>query len=413
MATIIPCIKAKMGDNDYFLAKLSARELTAIARPAKETDQWASQHLEERLQRELNEKRIKNEIAPYLATQSDRLFGAVVVLLQGVDTDFESIADVAKGLPKAYQNASSSHGFLSIEGGELIMLDGQHRFGALREVIQGGTNGDFASEVANDDISVIFLPEVTTQRTRHIFNRINRYAKPTGRGDNIITSEDDGYAIVARRLLEVGHGPLGVQTKEGKLIVNWKSNTVAERSIHLTTISAVYETIKDILKSEKDADFSIKSAALRPTDEELERGFVIADKWWSKVLADVPVYAEAVEKPELLPKLREQGQPGALLLKPVTQIALFRGLVKAVTRGKDLSDLTPKIKDIDFSFDNELWDQVLVTGGSKMLHKKENQDMASDVIAYLLAKETTSSTIKKALEEKLQEAKNDEGFMLP
>ena len=47
-----------------------------------------------------------------------------------------------------------------------------------------------------------FIESRDGQKTRRIFNKVNRHAKPTGRSDNIITSEDDGYALVTRRLLD-------------------------------------------------------------------------------------------------------------------------------------------------------------------------------------------------------------------
>ena len=44
----------------------------------------------------------------------------------------------------------------------------------------------------------ILIEHEVNMKTRRVFNVVNRYAKQISRGDQIITSEDDGYAIVAR-----------------------------------------------------------------------------------------------------------------------------------------------------------------------------------------------------------------------
>ena len=95
-------------------------------------------------------------------------------------------------------------GFLTIEGGSLVVLDGQHRLAALRGVTTAGPDlkGEFVDAVADDELSVLFIPHESFEKTRRIFNKVNRYAKPTSPTDNIITSEDDGSAIVTRWLVE-------------------------------------------------------------------------------------------------------------------------------------------------------------------------------------------------------------------
>ncbi|MGR5541059.1 DGQHR domain-containing protein, partial [Vibrio campbellii] len=213
------------------------------------------------------------EIAPYLAKSADRFFGSIIVLMYNTDVEFESLSDIASKMPKAYQKGMDNFGFLHIDGGELIVLDGQHRYSAFREVIQGDSEGEFSGSIPSDDISVIFLHHESNEKTRRIFNKLNRQAKSLSRGDNLIMSEDDGCAIVTRRLLEIDKGPLGVQAGKD-LIVNWKSNTIASRSSQLTTINTVYETVKDILLSH-GINFDEKVRQVRPTEDELCHAYEI------------------------------------------------------------------------------------------------------------------------------------------
>ena len=45
-------------------------------------------------------------------------------------------------------------------------------------------------EIGNADVTVIFIKHETDSMIRKIFHKVNRYAKQTSKGDNIITSED-------------------------------------------------------------------------------------------------------------------------------------------------------------------------------------------------------------------------------
>jgi hypothetical protein len=139
-----------MGSTTYYETKLLARELTATVRPAREVDRWASASIEERMQRDLNKRRILDEIVPYLAHHPDRLFGSVIVLVPQGSLEFEPLTEVVGKVPGAYRSAVESMGFLTAEHGETVALDGQHRLVALREVITSGDyKGPFQSAVGD------------------------------------------------------------------------------------------------------------------------------------------------------------------------------------------------------------------------------------------------------------------------
>lgn len=100
-------------------------------------------------------------------------------------------------------------------------------------------------ELAGEEISVIFVEHRDNLKIRKIFNKINKYARQTGRGDNIVTSDDDIFAIISRRLF--GEGEI-LEAVEDTEVVNWKSNTLSDRSKQLTTISALYTSAETILR---------------------------------------------------------------------------------------------------------------------------------------------------------------------
>ena len=86
MAYVMPCITGKMGTTDFYEVTMSARELVSAVRPASEMDVWSTWSVDERLQRELNMKRINEQIVPYLQKSPDRFFGSIVVVAYETQT---------------------------------------------------------------------------------------------------------------------------------------------------------------------------------------------------------------------------------------------------------------------------------------------------------------------------------------
>ncbi len=415
MSYVIPALKARMGETTYYEATMTARALASVARPASEADDWAGLSIEERLQRDINEKRIDEQIVPYLAEAKDRFFGSVIVLVKG-DIIFEDVGRLGAKIPAAYRSEGDKIGFLTIEDdSDMVILDGQHRVVALRKITQGQAQGENVSDVPNDEICVLFIPyEDNPQRARRIFNKVNRNAKPTSRSDNIITSEDDGYAIISRWLLDVDRGgPLSVTYevkdrkapggKRDEFVVNWKTNTIPARSLQITTISGVYQSVKDILDYEGFRDFDEKHRINRPDEEELEAAFEHVKQWWEEVIHGITAYRQALEDPRRVPDLREPEQPYSLLFKPIGQIVLFKGLERAMERGNgngnhlELAEAVSRANRIDWSIKSDLWLEILVRQTGAVTANKQAYDLGADLVAYLIAPEYTSDAQREQL----------------
>lgn len=391
MATVIPAIKAQMGSTTYYETTMTAQELAGSARAASSMDDWASTSIEERIQRELNEKRVKDEIVPYLVQAEDRFFSAVIVLIMDGKLEFEDVTQFGLKVPAAQRSAAEKMGFLNISGGRRIVLDGQHRLTALQQVVQGhydDQNATFAADVPNDEICVIFMEYEDAQKTRRIFNKVNRTARTTTRSDNIITSEDDGPAIITRRLI-ADDGPLD------QSYVEWKSNTIAKRGTKFTTMSAIYESIKDILKAEDIEMPDEKKSIVRPSEEDIEEAYEAAERWWTKMIAGMSTFKAVTADSSLLPKMREAGT-AKLLLQPNGQQALIKGLGQAVERGVDLDTAIERADKIDWA-DMAIWESILIKANGGMIARAENYRLAADLIAYLVGSEDTAPEQVEAL----------------
>ena len=401
MAIVIPAIRGKLGNTEFFETTMKVRDLVQAVRPPREMDGWANFSIEERMQREPDVKRIQSQLAPYLAKNADRFFGSVVVLIYKGEITFEALTELAKNIPAAYKLNAQRIGFITIDGGALIVLDGQHRLLAMRMVQQGEVSGPCAADVADDEVCVIFISFESDVKTRRIFNTVNRYAKATSRGDNIITSEDDGYAIVSRRLLREG------ETLGKPDIVNWKSNTLTKRSIQLTTISAVYETVKLILKAHNIDKLPEQE---RPTDEELESYVVYCSELWDTLLQGIRPYQEAVTTPAKIPDMREDNARTALLFKPAAQIALVDGIRRAAEAGRlKISEAIERANHIaDWSMDADLWQGVIIKPNGAIDAGPEARRRMATLLVYLIAADRIPAEIKFAAWKSYNEARGQD-----
>lgn len=424
MGYTFPALRGRMGSTDYYQATVKARELAAVAMMAAELPQWTTWSVFERFQRELAQKRVEKEIVPYLVRTKDRFFNSLIVLVFEPDTfEFESIADRAPGLPRAYKDSAGQMGFLTIQGGSLVVLDGQHRLGALRGVTTAGSElvGEYVDAVAEDQLSVLFIPHESFEKTRRIFNKVNRYAKPTSPTDNIITSEDDGSAIVTRWLVEdvaplelTGPlPPLNASDGTGEPIVDWRNQTLRPESRKFTTLSALYQVTQVILTADGITGFDEKQMVNRPNDRQLAHAYTFVANWWHTVLDNFTPYRRAVQHPASLPDLRAYQSEYSLLFRPIGQIAFMHTLAGAVQLGRSLEETLEIAEDQGWSASNYLFTDTIVYANGHMATSDYAIKLAGRLGLYLVAGDLMNGDVIGRLERDLADAKGDPEFRLP
>lgn len=417
MSQTIACLKGRMGSTDYYLVTMKAGELINSVGFASEIAEWEDMDLDEKMQREIQAKRVIEEIVPYLVNDPDKFFGSLVVdIYRGWEQiEYEPLREIAK-VPKAYLDQLDAFGFLTIPGNQsMIALDGQHRLLALLVAIKGwsGLRGGTKlsdelketlkphPELIEEDISVIFVKHSDSVKIRKIFNKINRYAKQTSRGDNIITDEDDIFAIIARRLMKEGEPLAPINRQE---LVNWSSNTLAKKSRHLTTISAIYTFSEELL-----ADASLDKK-FRPKDAVIDKRYSEVAEIWNNLISslnDFKEYDNIIEgmSDNDISELREQ----SLLLKPVTHMALAIAIRLAKKRGLTISTITERLNKIPWSYDHKIWQNILVMPGTtKVIAGKAAYQNGGRLIAYLIAGEHYNEQEKEELVNSIRNAGNKE-----
>ncbi len=418
--------KCRLGTTDYYLAKMSAGELTDTVGLAAELPEWEGMTPDEKMQREPDINRVVNEIVPYFVGDDDRFFGCVIVdIYSGYkDLVYEPITNIVKDLNAAYQIPLKDVGFLTLPGKErLIALDGQHRLLAVKIAIKGkvAIPAEFLKnrkmtpqmaalephpELAKEEISVIFVEHRDNLKIRKIFNKVNKYARQTGRGDNIITSDDDVFAIISRHLFSENEV---LDDVAGKALVNWKSNTLSDRSNQLTTISALYTSAEILLK---DYGFSPK---MLPSEAEIEEAYQCVRSFWEGLLNGLDTYKDYLARLAMKDSKISELRTKNLLMKPVTQMALAHVAYYANSKGIAWDTVVKRLNKIDWSFDNKAFFNLLVTGTAKrkMITGKESIRDAGRVISYIVMGEKMSKNEIQEIRDIIKVASNNTDDSLP
>lgn len=424
MSYVFPAVAGSMGSTTYYQANLRARELAAVAKTAAELPAWRDWSIFERFQRDLAYGRVKREIVPYLVQTRDRFFGSLIVLVYEPKVfEFDSVESFRPEVGASYKGAAERLGFLTIEGGELVVLDGQHRLVALREVVTADREltGPYRDAIAEDELCVLFIRHESFEKTRRIFNKVNRYAKPTSKSDNIITSEDDGVAVVTRWLVEktppLGtrgpQPPLSFTGSDGEPLVEWRSSQLDAGARKLTTLNHLYQTVEVILHANGIMDFDERHRVNRPEDAELLAAYELAAGWWRSAIANIQPFQEALARPSRIPEMRRFQHESSLLMRPVSQVALFRGIAGAVRKGLNLDTAFRRASRIGWRAASAVWEDTFIYANGRMNARAEGVSLGGDLISYLIAAELHSKDEVEALRDRLATAKGAWHFDLP
>lgn len=386
MASVHPAMRGKFGSTEYFMLTMKAGDAANRLTIPKEMPDWGELELEERYQREINYNRVKKLIAPYLANDPDRFFGALIVAVINPDEmEFEAMDNVSGKIPKLYQTASRSFGFVTLSGGEMLVpLDGQHRLAAIQFALSGKDEKQKPisgltpnADLSNDDILLILIRH-DAEKGRKIFNKVNRYAKATTKAENLITADDDVIALISREVV--------ANELIGSRLVNYHGNTLADSMHYFTTLSTVYETTKHVLEDRfgKINDQELPEKAKRTVYEDTAR------EYWDQLLRGVTIYQAALaDGTEAGDEKRKEIRKTLLLGKPICQLALMFAVVRLKNgEGPDGSrfsweTIVDRINGVGWESEGAIWQHILMNG-SKVVSGRQAANFAGRFVAYYL-----------------------------
>ncbi|WP_419841844.1 DGQHR domain-containing protein [Candidatus Poriferisodalis sp.] len=210
MTQIYPAIRARMGRWDYFMVRMSMRELAENVKFAEEIH--AATELSDAIQRVLKQSRAKGEIASYLARHEDRFFNSLVVAAIDGEPQWYpvSVEDIPEfRILRGDRRLTEAFGVLTFDGGQqYYALDGQHRLAAIRSLVEGDSEWSAPEGFRNEEVSIVIVTPRQLERIedfmvryRRLFGHLNRYAKNMSEFENIVMDEDDALAIITRRLV--------------------------------------------------------------------------------------------------------------------------------------------------------------------------------------------------------------------
>lgn len=307
---LYPAIKAQMGDWNYYIVKMRMREVATEVKFGSEVHEDYT--LDQAIQREIKESRVKKEIVSFLTHRSDRFFSSLVVAAIGGspkfypvsmsdDPQFEILADEP--------SLDQSFGVLRFSGNQnYYALDGQHRLKAIQTLLRPDDEServDPPSGFENEEISVLMVIPPTEVSDddwlvsyRRLFSSLNRYAKPTDPDTNIIMDEDDLFAIVTRRLIARHPFFKAAGRHLDSIRIQTKGPALKEHAPHFTTLRQLYDMNQKLLTtslranhgwgSGDDCEHDVKRfKRFRPSEQYVDQLFDELLLYWDAIIETI------------------------------------------------------------------------------------------------------------------------------
>lgn len=417
-------MKAKFGNTDYYIVSMKAKELVERTIFPDQVPGWRNMILEEIEQRDINYSRVKSQIAPYLAKNEDRFFGAIILTATGLDKkSFESLEKVVKDdLLNVYKTQAEMMGFLTFKGGEtLIPLDGQHRIKAIKFAIEGKDGEKKIKgfqpnlDLANEDVTVIIVP-YERKRARNIFTKVNRYAKPTTTGQNLVTDDDDIIAILSRLV-----------TNEiiGARLVNYKSNTLIPKPKDDDRFFTTLSTLANCNVAILNANFGPVTKTERDSLVAPDKGKMYENKvmeTWKFLMKNIALFDGMLKNDETGDEKRREFREDYLISRPIAQLCLVSAYAKLTNlsstsenpkkRKLTEKEAVEKLNKINWAIDAPIWDRLLVAGKKNVITKAKNKRVATDIICYMAGEHLTEKE-KGVLLQEYRDLLSDDKVKLP
>jgi len=422
MPDYVPALQAKMGDWRYYVTVMKMGKVARECRLAEEIH--ADKDLDALLQRAIQD-RVEKEMVPYLLNEPQRFYGALVVAVYGGEPEFSPVRVDEHELIDDKDRGSYGFGLLRFDGSQVYYaLDGQHRLKSIQEAIR------IEPDLAKEEITVIILKHEDSkeglQRTRRLFSTLNRRAKPTSSGMNIAIDEDDGVAILTRRLVKESSILKGLVLSSlgSKQLASTKSN-----DSYITTLSSLYEVNEILLGAynegtQIDKDFK----QFRPSSDDLDNYYLFLEDIWKQMLDCCPGFESiksGKQKPgELRFLLDSDGLPavddaqknipgGNVFFRPIGQYIVAEVIKQAGIQRKVLPDVIAAIMaHASMDIDHAPWVGVIWNPSTRtIIGGRKERTLISTMISHALGLRTSLKV--RELKQKYRDIIGDKKAILP
>lgn len=402
-STLLPAIRSKVGDWSFYVTTMRFDEVVRLVKAPDEVHERKG--LSDWIQREAIESHA-DAISQYILNTPQRFLGSLIVGVYGGAPDWTPL-DVKipsdSGVSDAQREGIEGRlGLLRLNGEErLFAIDGQHRVAGIKKALAGVDDGD---PLPSDCVSAIFVAHNASsatgkERTRRLFTTVNKRAKVIAKAANIALDEDNGFAIVTRRLID-SHW---LFEDERKHILYGSGGAIPSGDeTSMTSVVGLFEIVKDLYGDRKSFDQG------RPSEASLETHFALCSGFLDAIIEEIPELNRVLVDGNGKPGDYRTAEKNHLLFRPAGQKVFARAAQLLVSRGIAVRGAVNALAKAElwlqsFCWHHILWEPVtktMITGKSVLaeaqllnLAGQQLRNKASGIrLAALLASKKAEGT---------------------
>lgn len=359
--TLLPSIRSRVGDWNYYVTTLTFLEVDKLIKAPDEIHE--RKKLGEWIQREAIDKHAQ-AIASYILENPQRFLGALIVGVYGGDPNWTplhvNIPDADNISKDQKTRIEGRLGLLHLSGKEkLFAIDGQHRVAGIKLAITETTD----KALGEDCVSAIFVAhdpdsEEGKQRTRRLFTTVNKKSKIISKAAKIALDEDDGYAIVCRKLID-SHWLF--EDARGHLLYNSGGSIPISDRKAITSVVGLFEIVKDLYFGSNDFDKS------RPSDGAIQQHHDVCSLFFDELLVRIPEFKSVFVDGEFEPGHYRSTDYNHMLFRPAGQRAFARAVQLQVSQNSTIASAVKKLAAANMYLKNEKWHHILWNPVSKTM----------------------------------------------
>lgn len=328
-----PALRLSMGSWEYYSVRMTLKEVSN--RLVMATNFKEPTVLDDMLQRQWDDTRSQGDMTNYLRVRSDRFYGSLIVAPIGNSPKWYELPAPDDFVNK-HDVDNDSLGFIELDKNtDYYVLDGQHRLGSIKHVIEEDLLGP---EFGDEEINVLIVcnPDDNEKerniKYRRLFTSLNKNAKPTDKTTNIIMEEDDAFAILTRRLVEAHKafkdtsGDIARQNSR----VNIKTKNLTKGSSHFTSLATLNGMVKVLVQIAEFPDFNPATRLnllQRPEEHELDAMYNELELIWNVIGDTFPEIYQDLTKLRSNNSTNDEEYPCGFMY-PVIQEGLWAPLIR-------------------------------------------------------------------------------------
>lgn len=354
-ATLLPALRSRVGDWNYYVTTLSFEEVADLIKAPDEIHE--RKKLAEWIQREAVESHAE-AIADYIVENPQRFLGSLIVGVYGGAPNWTPLnvkVPDGEGISKdQIARIEGKLGLLRLSGSEnLFAIDGQHRVAGIKLALKGD---EVAEKIGDDCVSAIFVAhdpksEAGKQRTRRLFTTVNKKARIISKSAKIALDEDDGFAIVTRRLIDA-HWLF----EDARKYVLYSSggSIPATDMTSITSVVGLFEIVRDLYGG------SLKEfEEIRPDEGSLAEHLELCSEFFDQLIAQIPEYNAVFVSAKARPGDYRKSDKNHLLFRPIGQRAFARAVGLLVSRGDTVAAAVKKLRGAELFIQKEDWHYIV------------------------------------------------------